>query len=248
MKFSIITVCYNSARSIRDTFESVLQQDFEDYEYLVVDGASRDETVAIIREYEPRFAGKMRWISEPDGGIYEAMNKGLAMADGEFIGILNSDDRYEPGALRAVAAATLARPEGDVFYGITRYAAANGQEKMLLRSHHTSLIHDTICHQACFVSNQLYRRMGGYDLQYRIASDYDFLLRAYLDGAAFQPVDHIVAMFREGGACYRQEARGVSEKLQIRLRHQLCSKVTAFCVLLQFKATKFAQKLLSRQA
>ena len=82
MKISIITVTYNSARTVRDTMESVLRQSYADFEYIVVDGASKDNTVDIIREYEPRFEGRMRWISEPDKGIYDAMNKGIAMATG----------------------------------------------------------------------------------------------------------------------------------------------------------------------
>lgn len=78
MKISIITVTYNSARTVRDTMESMLRQSYADYEYIVVDGASKDNTVDIVREYEPRFEGRMRWISEPDKGIYDAMNKGLS--------------------------------------------------------------------------------------------------------------------------------------------------------------------------
>ena len=80
MTISIITATYNSAKTVRDTFESVLGQTYKDIEYIVVDGASKDETVAIIKEYEPRFEGRMRWVSEPDKGIYDAMNKGLQMA------------------------------------------------------------------------------------------------------------------------------------------------------------------------
>ena len=98
MFLSIITVCYNSAGTIRQTFESVLQQDFNDYEYIVVDGASTDGTLGIIQEYLPKFNGKMRYVSEKDNGIYDAMNKGIRMAQGEVIGLVNSDDFYEKNA------------------------------------------------------------------------------------------------------------------------------------------------------
>ena len=94
MKLSIITVTYNSERTLRDTMESILSQTFQDFEYIIVDGASKDATLDIIREYEPRFQGKMRYLSEPDKGIYDAMNKGFAMATGDVIGILNSDDFF----------------------------------------------------------------------------------------------------------------------------------------------------------
>ena len=80
MTISIITATYNSAKTVRDTFESVLGQSYKDIEYIVVDGASQDETIDIIKAYEPRFDGRMRWVSEPDKGIYDAMNKGLQMA------------------------------------------------------------------------------------------------------------------------------------------------------------------------
>ena len=86
MKISVITATYNSAATLRNTMESILRQGYTDYEYIVVDGASKDATVDIIREYEPRFEGRMRWVSEPDKGIYDAMNKGIAMATGDAVG------------------------------------------------------------------------------------------------------------------------------------------------------------------
>ncbi|MDR2407546.1 MAG: glycosyltransferase, partial [Bacteroidales bacterium] len=94
MKISIITVCYNSEKYIRSAIESVLGQTYENIEYILVDGASTDRTLDIIKEYESKFNGRMCWMSEPDNGIYNAMNKGIAMASGEVVGILNSDDFF----------------------------------------------------------------------------------------------------------------------------------------------------------
>ncbi len=94
MKISIITAAYNSGSTLRDTMESVLRQNYPDWEHIVVDGNSKDNTVEVIREMESRYAGRLKWISEPDRGIYDAMNKGIAMATGNVIGILNSDDFY----------------------------------------------------------------------------------------------------------------------------------------------------------
>ena len=99
MKISLITVSFNSAETIRDTFESVLAQNYEDYEYIVVDGLSKDGTVDIIKEYEPKFNGRMHWISEKDSGLYDAMNKGIRMATGEVVGILNSDDFFSDNSV-----------------------------------------------------------------------------------------------------------------------------------------------------
>ena len=94
MKISIITATYNSEKTLRDTLDSILAQTYPDIESIIVDGASKDGTIDIVREYEPRFGGRMHWISEPDKGIYDAMNKGIKMASGDVIGVLNSDDFY----------------------------------------------------------------------------------------------------------------------------------------------------------
>ena len=94
MNISLITVTFNSAASLRYTIQSVLSQSYPNIEYIIIDGASKDDTVSIIKEYEPKFYGRMRWISEPDKGLYDAMNKGIRMATGDIVGIINSDDFY----------------------------------------------------------------------------------------------------------------------------------------------------------
>ena len=122
MKISIVTTSYNSVRTLRDTMDSVLRQGYTDYEYIVVDGASKDGTVELIREYEPRFEGRMRWVSEPDSGIYDAMNKGIAMATGDVVGILNSDDFYTSDDILSAIAETFSRPDAtDAIYGDVHY-------------------------------------------------------------------------------------------------------------------------------
>ena len=102
IKVSIITVCYNSAATIRRTIESVLRQTYQNIEYIIVDGASKDETLSIIEEYRDALGQRLRLVSEPDQGIYDAMNKGIRMAEGTLIGILNSDDFYEPMAVEHI--------------------------------------------------------------------------------------------------------------------------------------------------
>ena len=94
MKVSVVTVTWNSAATLRDTLESVLAQTYCDIEHIIVDGGSMDGTMRLVQEYEPRYNGRLRYISEPDRGIYDAMNKGIGMASGEVVGILNSDDFY----------------------------------------------------------------------------------------------------------------------------------------------------------
>ena len=94
MKVSVITATWNSGKTLRTTLDSVLNQSYPDIEHIIVDGGSTDNTMEIIREYEPRYNGRLRYISEPDKGLYDAMNKGIRMATGEVVGILNSDDFY----------------------------------------------------------------------------------------------------------------------------------------------------------
>ena len=99
---TIVTVCYNSEKTIERTIKSVLSQQFTDYEYLIVDGVSKDTTLSIIQKYEPLFNGHMKWRSEPDKGIYDAFNKGCKWASGKYVWIVNSDDYMEPDALTKI--------------------------------------------------------------------------------------------------------------------------------------------------
>ena len=103
MKLSIVTGTFNSAATVRDTFDSVLSQTYKDYEYWVIDGGSKDGTVDIIKEYEPKFQGRMKWTSERDKGIYDAMNKGFMRSSGDVLMLINSDDLFaRPDALQLV--------------------------------------------------------------------------------------------------------------------------------------------------
>ena len=122
MKISILTATYNSAKTLRDTMESVLRQNYKEYEYIIIDGASRDATLDIVKEYEPKFEGRLKYTSESDKGMYDAMNKGIKMATGDIIGILNSDDFYTADdALQRIAEAfehnDIDATYGDIHYG-----------------------------------------------------------------------------------------------------------------------------------
>jgi glycosyltransferase involved in cell wall biosynthesis len=121
LKITIITATYNSEATLRDTMDSILRQTWQGYEYIVVDGASTDSTLDIIKEYEPKFEGKMKYISEPDRGIYDAMNKGFAMATGSVIGILNSDDFYTSVDVLQTIAGNFLLGEMDAVYADIHY-------------------------------------------------------------------------------------------------------------------------------
>ena len=200
IKVSIITVCYNSSKTIRQTFDSVLKQSYSNIEYLVIDGQSTDGTVDIIKEYEPLFDGRMRWVSEKDAGIYDAMNKGIRMSSGELIGIINSDDYYEEHAVE-IMASTMTEEKYQILYGALR-CWKNGKEESIGLLSHEFLKERMIGHPACFVTKSVYEDFGTYNTKYVSAADYDFMLRMYENQEVkFHPVQHVIANFRTGGMC-----------------------------------------------
>lgn len=210
---SIITVCYNSAETIECTLRSMLEQTYNHYEYIIIDGNSRDNTLEIIKRYEPEFQGKLKWISEPDSGIYDAMNKGIEKASGELIGILNSDDSYEKNALEIMTEKYRElQKEYVILYGFQRNMTEN-KEKSVVLFHHMFLDEQMITHPTCFVSRQVYRDFGVFNTSYKSSADYEFMLRIFHEGRVhFQPVYEIITNFQTGGMSsseigYRETAR-----------------------------------------
>lgn len=198
MKVSIITVCYNSEATIARTVESVLHQTYDNIEYIIIDGASTDNTLGIIRAYHEAFHGRLKVVSEPDKGIYDAMNKGIDMATGELIGILNSDDYYEPRAVEYMVNA-LHNDKYQILYGFMR-SLKDGEEVKIDRNSHKFLENGMISHPTCFITKAVYDDFGGYDLRYVSAADYDFMLRmSQIDDVKFYPVDHLITNFTMGG-------------------------------------------------
>ena len=133
-KFSIITISYNSESSIERTIKSVLSQSYKNYEYIVVDGGSIDKTIDIIKQYEPLFEGRMKWVSEPDKGIYNAMNKGVSRSDGDIIGIVNSDDWLEEESLQKIinVTETINDISNCIICGSLRFHYENGVKQVFI--------------------------------------------------------------------------------------------------------------------
>lgn len=199
MLFTIITVCYNSEKTIERTIQSVLHQTCQDYQYIIVDGASTDGTMNIVRKYEPLFQGKLKCISEPDQGIYDAMNKGIHEADGKLIGIVNSDDYYEPDALEIIQR-TYCGEKYQVLYGLLR-TVQNGKEVMVYLKNHENLEQDMIAHPSCFITKATYEEYGVYSLKYPYSADYEFMLRVRkCPEVKFQEIYHIISNFSLDGA------------------------------------------------
>jgi len=204
MKFSIITVCFNSSKTILDTLKSVGGQTFGNVEHLIVDGASRDETLEVIRGYEGH---NVSVVSEPDDGLYDAMNKGIELASGDLIGILNSDDYFESNETLSVVARYFEQhPEVDVVFGdvvfvdpdrtevVTRYYRANRFRPWKLRFGWMPP------HPATFVRRSVYERFGEYRKDMKISADYEMFVRWLLRGqVSWGYLDKILVRMRAGG-------------------------------------------------
>lgn len=195
MKISIITVTYNSEATIRETIESVIGQDYDDLEYIIVDGSSTDSTVEIIQEYGSRIA---KWISEPDKGISDAFNKGIAMAEGELIGIINSDDMLTEGALKKIAAAI--ETDTEVIYGKAYRLYEDGHTRDYCpRDLKIFTYKMPLVHPATFVKRSAYETYGNFNVDYHYCMDRAVLYKMYQSGAKFQYMDEYLAYYRMGG-------------------------------------------------
>lgn len=182
MKFSLVTVTFNSARTFRDTINSVLSQTYQDLEYIIVDGLSSDGTVEIIKEYESLFCGRMKWISEKDYGLYDAMNKGFRMATGEIVGIINSDDLIaDPAAIEKVVKCFEDDGSIDAVYADLYYVAQNDTSKIVRywksRKQRSFTKGWHPAHPTFYVKIYIYQQYGLFDLEFKFAADFELMLR-----------------------------------------------------------------------
>lgn len=180
MKISIITVCYNSAATIEKTIESVAAQTYNNIEYIVVDGNSKDLTVAIIKKYETVIN---KWISEPDNGLYDAMNKGIAMASGDLIGILNSDDFYKNKFVIQKIVNEFEIKDVDMVYSNIDYINKNEKIVRFWKSSFYKINSFKTAwhppHPSLFVKKIVYEKYGYFDTDFKIASDFELMLRFF---------------------------------------------------------------------
>jgi len=220
-KVSVITVCYNSEKTISRTIESVLNQSYQEIEYIIVDGKSSDKTMSIVEQYRASFGERLVTVSEPDNGIYDAMNKGIRLASGELIGILNSDDYYDPQAVMRMVQA-MKEDKYQVLYGFVR-AWKKGQEYSVSRQSHVFLRESMIGHPACFVTKAVYDDFGCFNRQYVSVADYDFMLRMKeIPEVKFYPVDFVIANFTLGGMSASETAW--LDLLKLRRDHGIISE------------------------
>ncbi len=220
-KVSIITPCLNSDKTIRRTIESVLCQTYTNIEYIIVDGMSTDKTVDIIKEYVPLFNGRLRYVSEKDNGIYDAMNKGIRLSKGVLVGIINSDDFYHRNAVKNIVM-NMTDNDYQVIYGYCRIIDHNYTVNFM-KNRHQNLKSSMIPHPTCFVTRKAYQDFGMFLTTFKIASDYEFMLRLYYSKkVVFVQVKKIIANFRLGGVCY-QSKKCKLENLIIKYHYKILS-------------------------
>lgn len=220
MKVSIITVVYNNESTISDAIESVLSQQNIDLEYIVIDGASTDKTVAIIKSFKNHINV---FTSEKDEGIYDAMNKGISASSGDIIGILNSDDLYaDSQVINDVIMHFRNDSELDVLYGNLNYVKFRNVNKVIRKwiskSYYPSFFEDGNVppHPTVFVKRQVYLKAGLFDLNYKLAADYEFLIRALkLHHFKSRHINRLMVKMRLGGATNRSFYNIFSANLEI---------------------------------
>lgn len=232
MKVSVVTVTYNAEKALPKTMLSVLNQSCYDFEYLIIDGNSTDDTISIIQEFENRVQQgefgikpeQYRWISEPDRGLYDAMNKAIGLAKGDFIWFINAGDKiFSPETLQQVVDAIEQNPNADVVYGQTviigqddevlgerhRVAPANLTKKSLL----DGLV---VCHQSVIVRRSIAPQ---YDLSYKLTADYDWMCRVLGVSRKNVYIDGYLSKFQTAGLSTKRRKQSLKERFVIMKRH-----------------------------
>lgn len=200
MKITVITVCYNEEDYIRDTIKSVLVQNSLEYEYIICDGGSTDSTLEIAESFKTQFRAKgINYLisSERDGGVYFGMNKGIKMAEGDYLNFLNAGDQYNNSNVLDTVISEIDKKKADIIFGDIVFVE-RGYGKLITGDE--GLLNEgmSICHQSMFIKATLMKEQP-YNTNYRIVSDYDFTLRMKKAGKIFYHIDAVIANYRSGG-------------------------------------------------
>lgn len=235
MKISIITPVFNAVQTLEKTILSVLNQKTEsEIEYIIIDGGSTDGSLEIINQH---LDGISFFITESDKGVYDAMNKGIQRATGDIIGIINSDDWYNDGALAAVEKLFLNDNSLEIVYSpIDNYLDGDYFNTFIPGDLDNLIFKFTINHPSCFIKRTVYERIGNFDLGFSIAADYDFILRAYLAKAKFHCINFPLASYSLNG----MSGKPMSKFKQIRESWQVgCKNLQAMPDALKRQRNKF---------
>lgn len=245
-KFTIVTITYNAERFIEGTMLSVLGQTYRNFEYILVDGGSKDHTVEIIQRLAAANPDvPIHWTSEPDKGLYDAMNKGLNRATGDFVWFMNAGDKiYDENILQIMADAYAQHPDSDVIYG--QSLIIDEQDKPLGERHkiapanltRKSMLHGlVVCHQSILVRPTVAPQ---YDLQYRISADYDWVCKVLAKSRGNLYINQYISRFMTSGVSAQQRTRSWKERFRIMKRHfGLCRTLWAhFLIIAKYPFTK----------
>lgn len=217
MKITIITVCYNSGKTIERAIKSVIAQQYSDLEYIIIDGGSTDNTGEILRKYEEAIT---YCVSEPDSGIYDAMNKGVLASTGDIIAFLNSDDWYESKTLERVEKYFIQSDADMVSGGI---CCVKNEDVSIIHSRSQNNADDYFFdigfpHPSLFVSAELFKKYGLFNTDYKIAADYDWMLRVCLAKAKVLVVDDCFTFFSYGGVSTLRRYDALKEQYKAAFR------------------------------
>lgn len=237
LKVSIITVSYNAQNTIEKTIKSVLAQTYKNIEYIIVDGNSQDDTLKVVKKYEKNIN---RFISENDKGIYDAMNKGIAVATGDIIGILNADDWYEIETVSRVVETFKSNEIVDIVTGQINFV---DDDFIIGKSSYFDI--ENICyrmpiaHPATFVRSRIYKNIGSYNIEYKIAADYEFTYRCYLAGCRFKYLEDVLANFSLSGISSKKHDQLYKEDECILTKYNVSSKQVKEALSLKKKQLSF---------
>lgn len=238
---SIVTVCYNSEKTIRDTLNSILKQDIESLEYIIIDGGSTDETLMIIDSYKELFLNKnivFKLISEPDKGIYDAMNKGIRIASGDYIGFINSDDWYENEILKTLP---FSNKEIDLIYGNMSFVDLNGdviksnvKKRNLKFSHY---FETPFFFPSLFIKRLIIVEIGGFSLNYSIAADYDLIIKLLKRNKLnYIYVDKNITFFRNGGISTTDVKESLLQSHRVRCNNNINQLVSYLAYITKYSS------------
>lgn len=236
---SIITVCLNSADTIERAISSLLEQTNCNFEHIVVDGVSKDDTVQIVKKYADEYARKnikLRIVSEPDEGLYDAMNKGIDMAEGEFVGILNADDYYEKDTVDIVTRAVEGNKDIDIVMGAC--STVNGEKSSIRYAKEGRFITSrNFNHGAMFVRKACYMEIGKYANDKNYYDDFMWYIKAIKNNKRFLIVNDVLYNFTYGGMSTKKSLKETFRRIKYRYaayRKNGCSRFYIFeCIMME---------------
>ena len=242
MKVSIITVTFNSVDTLAMTIDSVLRQTYQDIEYIVKDGGSTDKTIDIIKEYEPMFHGRMKWVSAKDKGIYDGMNKGIEMATGNIVGILNSDDFFTDNHVIEKIADAFNEKKVDAIYGDVHFVKGSNLKKSI--RYYSSRLFCPFwlrfgfmpAHPSFYVRRDVFSKVGLYKTDYKIGADFEMMVRMfYRHRITYHYLPYDFVTMRTGGVSTRDiNSRRILLKEDVRACRENGIRTNEFLIALKY--------------